>query len=299
MFKSILVSLDGSRFAESALSAGLSLSRVTGADLHLATVHEPVPSFSYDEWESAAWDWSEEYTQRVQTEAAPLAGGGVDAWVGSGRVLDCLQLRADDVQADLVVMATHGRGAFTRAWLGSTADALVRHARRPVLLIRPDDDGPPALDADWAFKRILVPLDGSPLSETELDLAREMAGLFDAELVLVRVVAYPVEIASPYLPHTVQMNQQIVDEARDVAQAYLHDAAQRLQSDGFTVRTFVKVDAQPGHAIATLAADEEVDLVVMATHGRGGLQRALLGSTTDKVIRGVHVPVLVRRPTES
>lgn len=299
MFKSILVSLDGSRFAESALPAALSLSRVTGADVHLATVHEPVPSFSYDEWESAAWDWSEEYVQKVRTEAEPLAGGSVDAWVGSGRVLDCLELRARDVEADLVVMATHGRGAFTRAWLGSTADAYVRHADRPVLLIRPDDDGRASLEADLSFQRILVPLDGSPLSETELDLAEAMARLFDAELLLVRVVAYPVEIASPYLPHTVQMNQQIVDEARDVAHKYLHDAAARLQADGFGVRTFVKVDAQPGHAIAHVVDEEEADLVVMATHGRGGIQRALLGSTTDKVIRGVHVPVLVRRPSHS
>ncbi|MEQ9570434.1 MAG: universal stress protein, partial [Longimicrobiales bacterium] len=184
MFKSILVSLDGSRFAESALAAGLSLSRATGADLHLATVHEPVPSFSYDEWETAAWDWSEEYVQRVRDEARPLAGGSIDAWVGSGRVLECLQMRAKDVDADLVVMATHGRGAFTRAWLGSTADAFVRHAHQPVLLIRPDDDAPPTLDTELAFRRILVPLDGSPLSETELDLAVGMARLFDAELVL-------------------------------------------------------------------------------------------------------------------
>lgn len=299
MFKSILVSLDGSRFAEAALPTALSLSRATGADLHLATVHEPVPSFSYDEWESAAWDWSEEYIRKVQETAKPLAGGSVDAWVGSGRVLDCLQLRADDVGADLVVMATHGRGAFTRAWLGSTADAFVRQAGQPVLLIRPDDDRAPALDAEVAFKRILVPLDGSPLAETELDLARRMARIFDADLILVRVVAYPVEIASPYLPHTVQMNQQIVDEARDVARKYLHDAAERLQKEGFAVRTFVKVDAQPGHAIAHLVGEEDADLVVMATHGRGGIQRALLGSTTDKVIRGVHVPVLVRRPTGS
>ena len=58
MFTSILIPLDGSRFAESALGPGLALSRATGAAVHLATVHEPVPSFSYDEWESAAWDWS-------------------------------------------------------------------------------------------------------------------------------------------------------------------------------------------------------------------------------------------------
>ena len=299
MFTSILVSLDGSSFAEAALQMGLALSRVTGADVHLATVHEPVPSFSYDEWESAAWDWSAEYIQRIKATAQPLAGGTVDGWVGSGRVVECLQLRADEVRADLVVMATHGRGALTRAWLGSTADAFVRHADQPVLLVRPPEDADSELGSDVAFKRILVPLDGSPLSESELDLAKGVARLFGAELLLARIVSYPVEIASPYLPHTVQMNQRIVDEAKDVAQDYLDVIAARLRAEDFAVRTFVEVDAQPGHAIAHMAETLGADLVVMATHGRSGLRRALLGSTTDKVIRGVHVPMLVRRPTES
>jgi nucleotide-binding universal stress UspA family protein len=298
MFTSILVSLDGSSFAESALQMGLALSRVTGADVHLATVHEPVPSFSYDEWESAAWDWSTEYIQRMKAAAEPLAGGAVDGWVGSGRVVECLQLRADEVGADLVVMATHGRGAFTRAWLGSTADSFVRHTNRPVLLVRPPEDGQPTLAADAVFDRLLVPLDGSPLSESELDLAVGFARLFGAELLLARIVSYPVEIASPYLPHTVQMNQQIVDEAKEAAEGYLDAVAARLRDQGLKVRTFVEVDAQPGHAISHMAENLGANLVVMATHGRGGLQRALLGSTTDKVIRGVHVPMLVRRPTE-
>lgn len=296
MFNSILVSLDGSTFAESALQMGLAISRVTNADLHLATVHEPVPSFSYDEWESAAWDWSAEYIQRIKADAEKHAGGAVDGWVGSGRVVDCLQLRAREVSADLVVMATHGRGAFTRAWLGSTADAFVRQADQPVLLIRPEEGERPELGADVRFQRILVPLDGSQLAESELDLAKGVARMFGAELLLVRVVSYPVEIASPYLPHTVQMNQQIVDDAKSIAQRYLDDVVERLEGEGIAARAFVDVDAQPGNAIAQIAESEGADLIVMATHGRGGLQRALLGSTTDKVIRGVHVPMLVRRP---
>ena len=185
MFTSILVSLDGSSFAEAALQMGLALSRVTGAEIHVATVHEPVPSFSYDEWESAAWDWSAEYIQRIKATAEPLAGGKIDGWVGSGRVVECLQLRAEEVAADLVVMATHGRGAFTRAWLGSTADSFVRHAHQPVLLVRPPEGGVTTLADDVSFKRILVPLDGSPLSESELDLARNFARIFGAELACV------------------------------------------------------------------------------------------------------------------
>jgi nucleotide-binding universal stress UspA family protein len=297
MFSSILVSLDGSSFAESALPWALSFSRRTDAELHLATVHEPVPSFSYDEWESAAWEWSEEYLRKIRNRVTPLAGGKVDAWVGSGRVVDCLLRRAEDVQADLIVMATHGRGAFTRAWLGSVTDGLVRHTKLPVLVVRPPEKSHPDLESETPSPRcIVVPLDGSPLAEGELDNARKIAGLFDSCLHLVRVVAYPVEIASPYLPHTVQMNQHLVDEAKDAAEDYLESRADTLRQEGIDVNTHVVVDAQPGHAIAEVADANDADLIIMSTHGRRGIQRAILGSTTDKVIRAVQIPVLVRRP---
>jgi nucleotide-binding universal stress UspA family protein len=297
MYSSILVSLDGSSFAEAALPWALSFSRRADADLHLATVHEPVPSFSYDEWESAAWEWSEEYLAKVRDRVTPLAGGTVDAWVGSGRVVDCLLRRAEDVKADLVVMATHGRGAFTRAWLGSVTDGLLRHTNLPVLVVRPPEKSHPDLEEERPEPRcIVVPLDGSKLAESELDHARKLAELFGSCLNLVRVVAYPVEIASPYLPHTVQMNQHLVDEAKEAAEDYLASRAEPLREAGLEVHTHVLVDAQPGHAIAEVAESTEADLVIMSTHGRKGIQRALLGSTTDKVIRSVKVPVLVRRP---
>jgi len=297
MFHSILVPLDGSAFSEAALPYALGVSRRTGAAVQLASVHEPVPSFAHDEWESAAWQWSEDYLRSVRDDVVTKVGGEVEAWVGTGRVVDLLMSRADAVDAGLVVMATHGRGALTRAWLGSVADGFVRHAHQPVLIVRPSDgDDPPD---DPTFDEILVALDGSALSESVLDLAAEMARIYSGHLHLVRVVAYPVEIASPYLPHTVQMNQKILDEAKIAAREYLDGIAERLRQDGLEVETHVHVDAQAGHAIAREAEEVGADLIVMATHGRGSLQRALLGSTTDKVIRAVHVPVLVRRPDEA
>jgi nucleotide-binding universal stress UspA family protein len=92
------------------------------------------------------------------------------------------------------------------------------------------------------------------------------------------------------------MNQQVVEQAKDAAEEYLRKTAERMAEQGVQPTTHVVVDHQAGHAIVQEAQNLEADLVVMATHGRGGLQRAILGSTTDKVIRSVHVPVLVRRP---
>lgn len=297
MFRKLLVTLDGSSFSEWALSYATSISRKSGAALELASVHEAVSGFAYEEWEAAAVEWTEEYLSRIKARLQEELEAPVDAWVGSGPVVDAILSRAEAVDADLLVAATHGRGAISRAWLGSVADALLRHTSRPLLLVRPEKGEPPPEDP--GFARIVVPLDGSEFSESILDLALGVARAFGSEIHLLRVVAYPVEIASPYLPHTVQMNQAVVDQARRSAEEELERVSERIAEEGLVVETQVVVDSQAGHAICAECRELEADLVIMATHGRGGLSRTLLGSTADKVIRSAHTPVLVRRPEEA
>lgn len=299
MYARILVPLDGSTFAESALPLALEVGRRDGATLDLVTVHEPVPSFAYDEWERAAREWSEQYLADVRQRLGDEHGVVLKSTVLSGRVAEALEQRARDTDADLVVMATHGRGAFTRAWLGSVADALVRHAPCPVLLVRPERDERFEITGTRTVRSVLVALDGSELSEQMLPAAVALGEAFDAAYLLGRVVAYPVEIASPYLPHTVQMNQEIVEDAVKAAQGYLEDRAHPLRERGLRADTAVLVDAQAGHGILRLAEENEVDIIAMATHGRGGFSRAVLGSAADKVVRGAHRPVLVYRPVKT
>jgi len=296
MYRMILVPLDGSKFAESALPLALSLSRHTSADLHLSTVQEPVPSFAYDEWENAAAEWSQQYLAGVSERLTPKAGGNVTVALLSGHVVDTLEQEAETQEADLVVMATHGRGLLSRTWLGSVADSFLHHTNRPVLIVRPEDGEVPDVGADPSFDKILVPLDGTELSECMLEHAVEFGRLFDAAYHLVRVVPYPIDIASPYLPHTVQLNQGLVDDAKVAAMEYLDAQAESLKQQGLTVDTAVLVDAQPGHGILKEVEAAGCDLIAMSTHGRKGLSRAILGSAADKVLRGTHVPVLLYRP---
>ncbi len=296
MYRMILVPLDGSKFAESALPLALSLSRRTRAALHLATVQEPVPSFAYDEWENAAAEWSQQYLANVSERLTPHAGGGVTLALLNGHVVEVLEEEAKSRKADLVVMATHGRGMLSRAWLGSVADSFLHHTDRPVLVVRPQDGDVQELEADGSFGKILVPLDGTELSECMLKHAVEFGRLFDAAYHLVRVVPYPIDIASPYLPHTVQLNQGLVDDAKAAATEYLEGQAESLVQQGLTVDTAVLVDAQPGHGILKEVDEAGCDVIAMSTHGRKGLSRAILGSAADKVLRGTHVPVLLYRP---
>lgn len=297
MYRQILVPLDGSRFAECALPVALGLSRRTGAGLHLVTVQEPLPSFSYDEWESAAAEWSDRYLVNVVERIADLAGGEVTTQLRPGHVVESLEDEARERGADLVVMATHGRGLLSRAWLGSVAAAFIHHTDRPVLLVRPDSDEPGDVPPDRTFSRILVPLDGSELSESVLNHAVEFGELFGATYHLVRVVPFPMDMSSSYLPHTVQVNQQLVTEARQAAELYLEEHAGRLRARGHTVSVSALVVSQPGQGIVSEVEAAGCDFIAMATHGRTGLTRALLGSTADKVLRAAHVPLLIYRPS--
>jgi nucleotide-binding universal stress UspA family protein len=294
-----MVPLDGFPFAESALSPALTISRRTGADVHLVTVQEPPPSFVRDEWAYTAREWSEQYIENVVERAEGLPGGSLTVKLLAGHVVEALEAEVDACDADLVVMATHGRGALSRAWLGSVTDRFVHQTDRPVLLVRPEEgDEPPDIRIEAGYDDILVPLDGSELSESVLDCAADFGEMFEASFRLVRVVPYPLDVASPYLPTTFQMNQGLVDDARDAAREYLEEQAERLRKRGFDVAVAARVDVQPGHGILKEAEESGATLIAMATHGRTGLRRALLGGATDKVLRGAHVPVLLHRHAE-
>ena len=295
MYKQILVSLDGSAFAESALPLALEISRRTGASVHIVTVLEPVTSFAYEGWEGAAVEWSNQYLEDVLSRIEGRAGGEVTHAVLSGHTVEMLQGECESRNADLVVMASHGRGAMSRVWLGSVADGFLRQATVPVLLVRPDEKDEPVQNFDHTFNTLMIPLDGSELSEDALDHATEFGELFDSAYHLTRIVSYPVDIASPYLPHTAQLNQQIMEDAKKGAAEYLEAHAENMRRRGLRVTTSVAVDAQAGHGLISEAEAVGADMVAMATHGRKGLSRAILGSAADKVLRGIHIPLLLHR----
>jgi len=290
-----LVDTIGMTPLEAALPLALEISRRTGARVHLATVLEPVTSFAYEGWEGAAVEWSEEYLADVGERVEGKAGGELTHAVLSGHTVETLQKECDEHAVDLVIMASHGRGALSRLWLGSVADGFVRQASCPVILVRPDEDAEPQTTFDHSFETLLIPLDGSELSENALAHATEFGELFDSAYHLTRVVSYPVDIASPYLPHTAQLNQQVMEDAKRSAGEYLEKSAEAMRRRGLRVTTSVAVDAQAGNGILAEAEAVGADMVAMATHGRKGFRRAILGSAADKVLRGLHVPILLHR----
>ena len=302
-FRSILVPLDGSPLAEQALPLAAEIAQRSGAKLRLALVHElPPPPFDsqaaklFTSIEVASRKAERAYLRGVQ---ARVRQGGTrlsSAVTLSGPVGPTLAKHVGELGIDLVVMATHGRGGLRRSWMGSVADHLIRHLQVPVLLVR-SPEGQPTPQRAGGLGQIMVPLDGSPLAEEALDAAARIARLWDAELTLVQVVRPVLLSAEPAMPVPSAYDEEFTTMWRSQAQDYLDGVIERLQGEGLRASGVALIGWNATDSILDLARPERVGMVVIATHGRGGLRRFALGSVADKLVRSADVPVLVYRPS--
>jgi nucleotide-binding universal stress UspA family protein len=146
------------------------------------------------------------------------------------------------------------------------------------------------------YRSILVPLDGSTNAEAILTHVLALGHAAQAEYTLLRVVE-SVAIARPMPPSSAvrELDNQLIDQLRVDAQTYLDQVAERLAHQGLTTRIEVVVAPQVAIAILEQAKQDRSDLIAMATHGRRGLARVLLGSVADDVLRGATTPVLLYR----
>ncbi len=310
MYRTLMVPLDGSPFGEHALPLALSIARRAKARIHLVHVVPPLAEpfaegifLTPEDLQTRAMKQQLAYLEGVARRLGAEGGVEVTTTVLEGEAGSTLQAHAEGASADLVVMATHGKGALGRFWLGSVTDELVRHLAIPLLLVRPHENAPD-LAAEAKLGHVLLPLDGTELGERVLNAATELACLMPAaEVTLLRVVKpatapyYPMEGAVDQAEHTLVLRvQELQDRLYRAAEQYLEKVAERLRARGLKVATRVAAEAQPALAILHEAKQERAGLIALTTHGRRGLARLVMGSVADKVIRGAEVPVLVLRP---
>lgn len=310
MYRSILLPLDGSSFAEEALPLATRLARGEGTELRLLHVIRGAPDVDFKSpAEDLAW----------RSEVREAASGALGEWVArlrkegvmahaevrEGAVADQILAAAREHGSDLVVMTTHGAGGFRRWWLGSVSERLLREGALPLLLVRPWDDTAERGADSPRFGRVLVPLDGSPESEAVLPHVAWLHEARDAELVLVRVVPSPLEVGSLYGVPSVRLEGDAHRWQREAARSYLEEVAARMaRTRGLAgelpprVSLRVVEASSAAEGILEAARVHGVDLVALSTHGRSGLGRVVVGSVADKVIRGAAVPVLAVRPGE-
>ncbi len=295
MSRLVLVPLDGSEFSESALPAALTITRRWNARLEILTVQENPSMLAHDLLHLPSPGWFERYIEEVAERIHGEAGFTVRATVLKGSPAEAIENHAAVRGVDLVVMATHGRGPMSRFWLGGTADSLIRRSAIPILLLRPWE-GAPGAQPDFKPRNVLVPLDGSAESEAILTHAVALAGNGETEFNILRAYPHPGSYGSSYLPHTTQVNVDVLEKFMTVATDYVEEKAEELVERKISATGHVVAGTGSAAAILHFAEQSGADLIAMSTHGRGGVSRLVLGSVTDKVIRGAEIPVLVYHP---
>lgn len=311
MIRTILVPVDGSSFSERAIPVALGIAQRTGATLALVMVHDAyseaaalglgiaggatyqLPANARLEDARAGREASlAMLSHRVRSES----GTYVRSELLEGRTVEVLGERAR--RADLVVMSTHGRGGINRLWLGSVADSLVREVSVPLVFVKSNDENAPMeMAAVRRFQSVVVPLDGSSLAEAVIEPMLAVLGK-NLSKILCRLVQVqsPLPSAPATTLHTVSFPPMPEFTGGRTAEAYLEKVAQRLRVLGLDVEPRTVLHEQTGRAILEIADQVNADLIALATHGRGGLKRSLIGSVADEVLRGAETTVLVYRP---
>ncbi|HEX6292014.1 MAG TPA: universal stress protein [Herpetosiphonaceae bacterium] len=302
MNRAIIVPLDGSAFGEQALPLASAIAGRSGAALHLAHVHVPMSAPVYmpgmpvidPELHSLSREHERSYLEGIAQRLPDTLRERTRVVLLDPPVAVALGEYAAGLPADLIVMTTHGRGGLARVWLGSVADRLVRHSTTPVLLLRPREAE--AEQQIATFRRILIPLDGSPLAEQMLPPALALGQLMDARYILLQVVEpFDVHGFTPGLD-IAMLEREVIRERHAQARAYLADVIERFTLSEYQPQTQILDAHQPAHAILEAVRLYACDLIALATHGHGGFARLLLGSVVDKVVRGSDVPVLLFHP---
>lgn len=304
IFQTIIVPLDGSQLAETAIPMAATLSQVTGAEMILLRVLEEMRPIYDAERREVIWvDPANPRLELVSPEileptVSRIAQQGlpVQAVIRLGDPRTEIINEAERHAAPVIVMASHGRGGLSRLFLGSVATRILQAAPSPVLIVRAQNTGqePEAV----ALKSITVPLDGSPLAEQALNIAAPLAQEAGATLHLVRVAeTYNDDVwtdsaflTTPVVKETLEQFERLENEARD----YLTTIAARLKQESVRV-TWKVLSGDPGRELLDYAKRGRPDLVVITTHGRGGLSRWFYGSIADKLLTASEVPVLLIR----
>ncbi|NJN53345.1 MAG: universal stress protein [Anaerolineae bacterium] len=303
MFKKILLPLDSSDLAESALPTAVQLAERFEGELVLLHVleHHTVFIPEVPDMMSYNLNFPESAFSREEIAAREYLTG-INHTIGAGqpnfncytrledgdpasRILDT----AVDEKADLIVMSTHGYSGVTRWVLGSVAEKVMRHASCPVLVIR----------SQTPIHQVLITLDGSPLAEASLLGGLAVAQALGADVTLLGVENNAEVVDAKQVLELNRGEPGLGERYRQSlyqgTEEYLANIQRQYRRDDLVVDTAVRY-GKPAPTILTYAETHHIDLIVMSTHGRSGLARWRYGSVTEKVLRSANCAMLISRP---
>ncbi len=336
MLKRILVPLDGSKRAEQALPVAARLALASGGAIVLLqavtvqieyypAIQETSMAIPYalslavppaDERDavSTALDAAQHYLD-MTAKSGELADIKVETQALLGTPASEILAAAQSLHADLIVMCSHGYTGFKRWRLGSVAQKVARHSPVPVLVLYEDGGVPTNLHPGGMRPvRVLVALDGSSLAEATLMPAAHLSAALSAPaqgaLHLMRVLTMP----TMYEYGQIDSLSVARDRALAKANAYLRTVEQRLREGdrvnlNLLVTSSVVVNthvadvligvAENGEYMQDSAGFDGCDVIALATHGRGGIKRWVMGSVTERILGATRLPLLIVRPQKA
>jgi len=286
MVSKILVPLDGSQLSETILPYARTIADALKCPVELLAAIEPGTLSA--KGQSDPQKASMNYLKGVATSFPDSRS--VSCTVEIGIPAEVIVDKASSQPDTFITMSTRGRSGIQRWLIGSVADKVLHATTNPLLLVKGETTAKTSGDA--TLRKILVPLDGSPLAEKALPHVVQLATKMMMEVVLVQAPAAP--RAASVEQDSDPAFQQIAKEIIKKAQGYLEARVKELQAKGLKVSSLL-LDGEAAGEIIDLARKTPNNLIAMRTHGWSGIGRWVLGNVTERVVRHSGDPVLVIR----
>jgi nucleotide-binding universal stress UspA family protein len=324
MWQHILVPLDGTTGAEQALPLAAHIARAAGATMTLLRIQQSLPESTYlldgslmlAKIKEAEREHAEarEYLKHIITLDC-LDGVGIRTKLLEGQAVETLLQFANEQQVDLIVMCRHEHNGLKRWVSNHTARHLARQSTIPILALH--ENGPMTSSREQHILphpfSVMVALDGSKRAETALlaaaRLSATLSAPFQGMLHLVRVIQPQVAYSETAEAQFTRLNQQTIVQAKDYLDevewciqhgdlaCYHLQITSSLAEETDIVSTLIR-DVELGERLGDIRLSAGYDAIALATHGRNGLKRWLLGSVTERLLDRTIMPVLIVHPIE-
>lgn len=286
----ILIAVDGSSSSDAVIEEAAARPWPKGSEMCLVTAVDP---YFFTRAPLLLEEVQQRTSEGLEEDAQPLreAGWAVSTTALLGNPRHGLSKTASEWKADLVMLGSHGRGAFSRLLLGSTAQAVLRHATCSVEIVRAKEKG----HAERVGMRVLIPTDGSEYAQMALHAVAERPWPGGSEFLIIACPEFPV-IVGEYPYYAPEQMTELAKGSEMHAAESATGGADLLSKAGLRVsRQVTEAKDTPSRAILAAADSWEADLIVMGSHGRRGFDRIVLGSVSESVAMHARCSVEVVR----
>ncbi len=298
MYSKIVVPLDGSRSAENALPYARALARGLKVPVELlcaidlAEMERNVSAAAGIYLDTLAEDETRRCAEYLSQIAKSFSGAPVQCEIAKGDAASVIIESAAAEKDTLVCMATHGRSGLNRWLLGSVAEKVLRGANAQLLLIRASEGA--QTEGEKKLGAVIVPLDGSSLSEQVLPSVTDLAKKLDLEVILFRAYTIPYGFYEAGASYAVDLERLSADIEAE-AQQYLEEKRNALAKAGLEKISYASKEGLSADEIIKYGRKKPDQLIAMCSHGRSGVKRWVLGSVAETVVRHSGDPVLIVR----